>query len=134
MNKKIKYLLLGVFILLVLSLGVYKMNQNSNIKKANINTYDYLEDVLDCKTIVNLKMGTGEIVSEFKDADCFAGAFENLKGIPFEVGELKPGKLILESEEFGYCNSLYQEGGAIDYQNCIKDILPVLREKYPEIA
>jgi len=95
------------------------MNENSKIEKANISAYAYLEGVLDCETIANINLVSGKIVSEFKDEDCHSSALKNLEGISFERGELASGKLILESEEFANCTSLYREGGAVEYKNCI---------------
>jgi hypothetical protein len=134
MDKRITYSVVGVLVLLVLAFGIYSFVGDSKIEKANISTFAYLEEVLDCGTVIDLKIGTGRIVSEFKDDGCYESALENLKEIPFGVGELEPGELILESEEFSSCSALYAEGGAVDYKICIREMLPLLEEKYPEVA
>jgi len=124
---------IGVIIILILAVVFFGYNyfQNKEIKQANINGYAFLEQLSKCDIVYTIDITSGRAISEFKK-ECFDNAAKNLRDVQFLPGE-KGDKFILESEEYLGCAYINDLKGSESFRNCVKDILPTLKEKYPEV-
>lgn len=123
----------GVLVVLFLAIifAGYNYIQNKEMKQANINGYAFLEKLSTCDIVYNIDITSRKAISEF-NKDCFDNAVANLRNISFKPNE-KGDKFILESEEYLGCSYINNLKGSEEFKNCIKNILPELREKYPEV-
>lgn len=131
MDRNMKIGVAIVMIALIAFGGNYLLRENK-IKKANISGYVFLEKISKCDITYNINIMTGSFVAEFEE-ECFEDAAKNLRDISFEPGETGD-KFILESEEYLGCAEINKLKGAEFYRNCIKKILPIIEEKYPEVV
>lgn len=130
MDRNLKIGVLIVAIVLVV-LGINHFSEEVDIKEANINGYVFLEEVSKCDVTYTIDISKGGLIAQFKEG-CFEDAAKNLKDILLEPGKTGD-KFILESEEYLGCAEINKLKGSESYRNCIREILPNLREKYPEV-
>ena len=129
-NLKIGVLIAAIFLII---LGINYFSTEGKIKQANINGYAFLESVSKCNIIYKIDVSTGKSTPNFEEV-CFENALSYLNKIPFEPGEVGEGKLIVESEEYYHCFNVKNMEGLMVYRECIKELMPILEEKYPEVA
>jgi len=127
-----KNLKIGIILALVVFLGIIFISNDVKMKNANISGYAFLEEISQCDIIYNFNMMTGKMTPEFNE-DCLKNATSHLREISFEPGE-KGEKFLLESEEYLGCSYINNLKGSEAFRNCIEEILPKLREKYPEVV
>ena len=127
---KLKIGILVVLFLIIIFVG-YNYLQNREIKQANINGYAFLEQISQCDIIYNIDITSWAATPEL-EKECLEDAAKNLKDVPFKPGE-KGDKFILESEEYLGCSYINNLKGSEEFRNCVKNILPTLKEKYPEV-
>ena len=120
-----------VILFLIIIFAGYIYLQNKEIKQANINGYAFLEQLSKCDITYTIDIAGGEIISGFKK-ECLEDAAKNLKNISFKPNE-KGDKFLLESEEYLGCSYINNLKGSEAFRNCIKEILPTIRQKYPEV-
>jgi len=126
MDKNLKVgVLIVAIVLIVLGINYFS---GGDIKEANINGYVFLEEVSKCDVIYAIDISKGGLIAQFKEG-CFEDAAKNLKDILLEPGKTGE-KFILESEEYLGCAEINNLKGNEAYRNCIKEILPILEEKY----
>lgn len=133
MKKRIKQkeIILGIMIIGLIILASYFI-RGYEIKKANINGYEFLKRLSSCDIQYKIDISTGKTVSDFKQ-ECFENAFVYLKKIKFKPGSIAGEKLLVDSNEYNYCYYIRNMQGVEAYKKCIKEILPLLTEKYPEV-
>ena len=130
--KKWLIILIIAMIVILGGFGIYKYVGARSIKKANIIMYQFLECRSECglTQIRNLTTFNEECMECSGD---FSGLSQDMQTIgrdsnnPTLRNEKYGDKIIIGSEEHISCLS---ENGAEDYQSCIKEILPILKEKY----
>lgn len=122
-----------VIIILAIYFGMNKANEYQRIKETNVKMYNHLACVSDCNIIYNLNVATKKEISEF-DEECLYNCSEEMGELKFKPGELEGGKLIFESSDYNSCLIALELKGNEAYKSCLIEILPTLREKYPEVS
>jgi hypothetical protein len=128
-NTKVGVLVIAI---IVIVLGINYISIEGKIKQANINGYAFLKEISKCDVTYAIDGSTGGFTTEF-EKDCLEDAAKNLRNIPLKPGETGE-KFLLESEEYLGCVEINNLRGVEFYRNCIKKILPIMEEKYPEVV
>jgi len=130
-GKKIKIFLIVLAIALI-GLAVQDYVKNGKIREANINAYAFLEGVSKCDISYSIDIMSRK-ASESFDEECLNRSISYLNRIQFKPGEIGGEKLIVDSQEYNYCLGLRSTGSVTEHKECIRKILPILKEKYPEV-
>ena len=91
-----------------------------------------MENVARCDISYNIDILSGRDVTIF-DEKCLNNSLSFLNKISFKNGEIDGEKLIVDSQEYNYCLNIKNTKGLVEHKKCIKEILPILKEKYPEV-
>ena len=131
MEKNWKVGVLMIMIILIF-FGISYVLDGKEIKEANINGYAFLESISKCDIQYKVDILNGGATAEFKE-ECLEDSLFYLEDIGFKPGE-KGEKFLLESKEYLNCAYIHDLKGSEEYKKCVKEILPILREKFPEVV
>ncbi len=140
--KKWQVILIVILTFVLFAFVIYEYKSHADIKKANTGGYRFLECVSNCP-IEYYVFENGTITNRtIFNHDCALSCSSELQGVPKKYTgfgassngeEIIPyeDKTIFTSEEYLSCmRLLYGEEDIVKFKNCLKEILPILKEKF----